>query len=205
MLTNLEWDTYNLGNNIETQPFEGADPIEHGGGIDASESLGESSQQDTHTQNLPLDPSTDKGAKRAHYILKDLWSESSTYALMKHFEERWSHVNKGNFRNKDWDEVRDQLNREVNGSYTNEQVRTKIDTLKKKYRKEKAKSSETGGVRSSWEYFEALDTLWSTAPRCVGIPEGVDSVLPSPSVIDILDAKECENSTTELMMMETKP
>ncbi|MCO5581681.1 hypothetical protein L7F22_035570 [Adiantum nelumboides] len=195
MLTNPEWDNYNVGDNSETQPFEGADPIEHGGGVDTShQPLEGSSQQNTHTQNSPLDPSLDKGAKRARYILKDLWSNSSTYALIKHFEEWWSHVNKGNFRNKDWDEVRYQFNREVSKSYTNEQVKIKIDTLKKKYRKEKAKTTKTGGVRLSWEYFQALDTLWSTTPHCVEIPRGVDSVLPSPSVIDVLETKKCENS-----------
>ncbi|MCO5554366.1 hypothetical protein L7F22_007895 [Adiantum nelumboides] len=59
--------------------------------------------------------------------------------------------------------------------YNCEQVRNKIDTLRKKYKKEKGKNDRHRGVRSTWEYFELLDTLWSTTPRCVGIPGAFDS------------------------------
>ncbi|MCO5547836.1 hypothetical protein L7F22_001288 [Adiantum nelumboides] len=103
------------------------------------------------------------------------WSKAATAACIKHYEDMWVHVKKGNLRPKDWEAVTTELNKEVNMDYNCEQVRNKIDTLRKKYRKEKGKTTATGGVRSTWEYFELLDTLWSTTPRCVGIPGAFDS------------------------------
>ncbi|KAI5066943.1 hypothetical protein GOP47_0017471 [Adiantum capillus-veneris] len=78
-------------------------------------------------------------------------------------------------RPKDWDEVTLQLNNEVTDTFTTEQVRNRIDTLRKNYKKEKSKTITIGGVRSTWEYFEVVDTLWSSTPRCVGIPGAFDS------------------------------
>ncbi|KAI5076198.1 hypothetical protein GOP47_0008263 [Adiantum capillus-veneris] len=115
-----------------------------------------------------------KGAKRPRVAIS-VWDETATSTLLKHYEDRWSHVNKGNLRSKDWDEVTLQLNNEITGTFTAEQVRNRIDTLRKKYKKEKSKTTTTGGVRSTWEYFEVVDTLWSSTPRCVGIPGAFDS------------------------------
>ncbi|MCO5594672.1 hypothetical protein L7F22_048705 [Adiantum nelumboides] len=115
-----------------------------------------------------------RGSKRPH-VIAPMWNDASTATLLKYYEERWSHINKGNLRPKDWDDVTSNLNNETQGSYTPDEVRNCIDTLQKKYKKEKRKSSANGGVRSTWEYFEMVDTLWSTAPRCVGIPGAFDT------------------------------
>ncbi|MCO5561475.1 hypothetical protein L7F22_015096 [Adiantum nelumboides] len=95
-----------------------------------------------------------KGPKRPR-VTTPVWDEAATSTLLKHYEERWSHVNKGNLRPKDWEEVTLQLNNDVTRTFTPEQVRNRIDTLRKKYKKEKSKTTTTGGVRSTWEYFEA--------------------------------------------------
>lgn len=98
-------------------------------------------------------------------------------------------MRKENLRPKDWDEVTNQLNQETHGSYTSEQVRNHIDTLRKKYKKEKGKTSATGGVRSTWEYYEMVDTLWSITPRCIGIPGAMDSSSQSAPDIHNIDTE----------------
>ncbi|MCO5601346.1 hypothetical protein L7F22_055466 [Adiantum nelumboides] len=123
----------------------------------------------------PVTSSSDstKGPKCPR-VTTTVWDETATSTLLKHYEERWSHVNKGNLRPKDWEQVTLQLNNEVTHTFTPEQVRNcRIDTLRKKYKK-KVKNNNTGRVRS-WEYFEVVDTLWSSTPRCVGILGSFDS------------------------------
>ncbi|KAI5063208.1 hypothetical protein GOP47_0021755 [Adiantum capillus-veneris] len=115
-----------------------------------------------------------KGQKRPRAVLPK-WDEASTETLLKYYEERWTQVRVGILRAKDWDAVKNKLNKELNGSYSSEQVRNHIDTLQKKYKKEKARTSATRGVRSTWEYYDLLDTLWSSTPFCVGIPGAIES------------------------------
>ncbi|KAI5060970.1 hypothetical protein GOP47_0023475 [Adiantum capillus-veneris] len=149
MLTNPEWETCNLGDDNGSQPLGGNIPIETFNESKNNETIGGVSQNvnlEGGSDHLETEGNNQKGVKRARYVLKDLWTEASTYALIKHVQERWSHVNKGNFRTKDSDEVRDQLNKEVNGIYTNKQVRTKIDTLKKKIGKRKQKELKRVGL-----------------------------------------------------------
>ncbi|MCO5570877.1 hypothetical protein L7F22_024606 [Adiantum nelumboides] len=50
-----------------------------------------------------------------------VWDEIATSTLLKHYKDRWSHVNKGNLRPKNWEEVTLQLNNEVTGTFTPKQ------------------------------------------------------------------------------------
>ncbi|MCO5564406.1 hypothetical protein L7F22_018067 [Adiantum nelumboides] len=95
----------------------------------------------------PVTSSTEstKGAKRSRVAIP-VWDETATTILLKHYEDRWSHVNKGNLRPKNWEAVSLQLNNEISGTFTPEQVKNRIDTLRKKYKKEKTKTTTTGGM-----------------------------------------------------------
>ncbi|KAJ0244175.1 Sequence-specific DNA binding transcription factor [Hirschfeldia incana] len=87
---------------------------------------------------------------------EDWWSEDATATLIEAWGDRYVNLSRGNLRQNDWREVADAVNSIHAGGRpkTDVQCKNRIDTLKKKYKTEKAKPSP-----SSWCFFERLDFL----------------------------------------------
>lgn len=95
---------------------------------------------------------------------EDCWSEEATSTVVDAWGRRYMELNRGNLRQKDWQEVADAVNALHGHSKktrrTDVQCKNRIDTLKKKYKVEKAKIAESGGtLTSSWPFFDRLDAL----------------------------------------------
>lgn len=58
---------------------------------------------------------------------------------------------------------------------TDTQCRNRLDTLKKKYKKEKLRMTETGDTSSKWVYFKKMDMLMSSPQQQGGLSCGLDS------------------------------
>ncbi|KAL6206704.1 hypothetical protein ACLB2K_023951 [Fragaria x ananassa] len=94
-------------------------------------------------------------------VREDCWSEDATSTLIDAWGRRYVELNRGNLRQKDWQEVADAVNA-LHGHTkkthrTDVQCKNRIDTIKKKYKVEKARVS--GGFNSSWPFFDRLDSL----------------------------------------------
>lgn len=88
------------------------------------------------------------------------WSEGATETLIEAWGDRYLSLNRGNLRQKDWKEVADSVNSRQNGvkpHRTDVQCKNRIDTLKKKYKLEKTKSTV-----SKWPFYNRLDYLIGT-------------------------------------------
>ncbi|KAL8161039.1 hypothetical protein V2J09_012528 [Rumex salicifolius] len=88
---------------------------------------------------------------------EDCWSEEATAVLIEAWGERHLRCNRGNLRQNDWREVSDAVNGMEDGTKPRKsdvQCKNRIDTLKKKYKVEKAKSAP-----SMWPFFGRLDYL----------------------------------------------
>ncbi|KAJ7947090.1 Trihelix transcription factor [Quillaja saponaria] len=123
----------------------------------------------THSRTLP--------------VREDCWSEEATSTLVDAWGRRYLDLNRGNLRQKDWQDVADTVNA-LHGHTkkthrTDVQCKNRIDTIKKKYKIEKARvSSSNGMLTSSWPFFERLDALIgsnfsakkSTQPPPVALP-----------------------------------
>ncbi|XP_057949247.1 trihelix transcription factor ENAP1-like [Malania oleifera] len=97
-------------------------------------------------------------------IREDCWSEEATSTLVDAWGRRYLELNRGNLRQKDWQEVADAVNDRhghvKKARRTDVQCKNRIDTLKKKYKVEKARVSDSNGtVTSSWPFFSRLDAL----------------------------------------------
>ncbi|XP_027347529.1 trihelix transcription factor ASIL2-like [Abrus precatorius] len=97
---------------------------------------------------------------------EDCWSEEATFTLIDAWGERYLELNRGNLRQKHWQEVADAVNhRHVSNNSkkpfrTDVQCKNRIDTLKKKYKIEKARVSDShSGYLSPWPFFSRLDAL----------------------------------------------
>ena len=100
---------------------------------------------------------------------EDCWSEDATFTLIDAWGERYLELNRGNLRQKHWQEVADAVNNRHHAGgattpkrprRTDVQCKNRIDTLKKKYKIEKARVSESSGsYQSPWPFFSRLDAL----------------------------------------------
>ncbi|KDP40659.1 hypothetical protein JCGZ_24658 [Jatropha curcas] len=92
---------------------------------------------------------------------EDCWSEGATAVLIDAWGERYLELSRGNLKQKHWKEVADIVSSREDYSKaakTDIQCKNRIDTVKKKYKLEKAKIAAGGGP-SKWPFFERLDQL----------------------------------------------
>ncbi|XP_039120552.1 trihelix transcription factor ASIL2-like [Dioscorea cayenensis subsp. rotundata] len=109
---------------------------------------------------------------------EDCWSEDATEALVEAWGTRYLELNRGNLRQKDWQEVADAVNGRPGASRrshrTDVQCKNRIDTLKRKYKSEKARVA-SGAVASQWPFYSRLDDL-------IGSITPAKRPAPSPSL-----------------------
>uniref|UniRef100_A0A2N9HQC9 Myb/SANT-like DNA-binding domain-containing protein n=1 Tax=Fagus sylvatica TaxID=28930 RepID=A0A2N9HQC9_FAGSY len=180
---------------------------------DLTETLMPSTTPTQPTLALTAPPS--QSHSRPLPVREDCWSEDATSTLVDAWGRRYLELNRGNLRQKDWQDVADAVNA-LHGHTkkthrTDVQCKNRIDTIKKKYKIEKARvSSSNGTLNSSWPFFERLDSLigsnvsvkkpiqsqpqpqpsqsLSPSPP-VGVPIYYKKTTPSPSVVAALPQK----------------
>lgn len=132
---------------------------------------------DTETPSPPPAPSRPSPAVPTR---EDCWSEDATFTLIDAWGDRYLECNRGNLRQKHWQEVAAAVNdRHAYSKATRRtdiQCKNRIDTLKKKYKIEKARVADSGGAYvSSWPFFAKLDALIGST-----FPAGKKSSPPGP-------------------------
>lgn len=91
---------------------------------------------------------------------EDCWSDGETAALVGAWGSRYVDLNRGNLRQKQWQEVADAVNSRRGASArrrpprTDVQCKNRVDTLKKKYKAERARNAPSG-----WSFYPELDRL----------------------------------------------
>ncbi|KAK7294492.1 hypothetical protein RJT34_17381 [Clitoria ternatea] len=97
---------------------------------------------------------------------EDCWSEGATAVLIDAWGERYLELSRGNLKQKHWKEVAEIVSsREdyIKAPKTDIQCKNRIDTVKKKYKSEKAKIA--AGATSKWPFYERLDQLIGPAAK----------------------------------------
>ncbi|OMO54123.1 hypothetical protein CCACVL1_28034 [Corchorus capsularis] len=119
----------------------------------------------------PSVPKTSYGGRNS---LTD-WTERETFVLLDAWGERFLQHGRKSLRSEEWQEVAEKVSEVSKIERTDTQCRNRLDTLKKKYKKEKAMLAETGATISKWVYFKKMDMLMSTPPQQGGLSCGLDS------------------------------
>ncbi|PPD73893.1 hypothetical protein GOBAR_AA30789 [Gossypium barbadense] len=108
---------------------------------------------------------------------EDCWSEDATGVLIDAWGERYLELSRGNLKQKHWKEVADIVSSREDYRKTPKtdiQCKNRIDTVKKKYKLEKAKIAAGGGP-SKWVFFDKLDQLIGpTAKTAVNVATAAD-------------------------------
>ncbi|KAI3855033.1 hypothetical protein MKX03_018427 [Papaver bracteatum] len=105
------------------------------------------------------------------------WTEHATFVLLDTWGDKFLQLGRKSLRLDEWIEVAKKVSQLSNVVRTDTQCRNRLDTLKKKYKKEKLKIEETGNNNSSckWVYFKKMDMLMNVSPRQPGLACGLDS------------------------------
>lgn len=142
---------------------------------------------------LVADPISSKPPVGGRNTLSD-WTEDETFVLLDSWGERFLKHGGKSLRSEEWQEVAEKVNQNSKIVRTDTQCRNRLDTLKKKYKKEKAKLGESKGVTGRWVYFTKMDMLMSS--KQTGLSCGVDSgeyVFTNPKV-----SLNCANGLDEM-------
>lgn len=126
----------------------------------------------------PVTVSTSKSSFGGRNTLTD-WSEHETFVLLEAWGERFLQRGRKSLRSEEWQEVAEKVSHESKIERTDTQCRNRLDTLKKKYKKEKPLST------TKWVYFKKMDALMSSTRQQSGLSCGVDSgeyVFMNPTV-----------------------
>ncbi|XP_028756124.1 trihelix transcription factor ASIL1-like [Neltuma alba] len=103
------------------------------------------------------------------------WTENETFFLLDAWGNRFLQQGRKSLRSEQWQEVAEEVSEVSKIERTDAQCRNRLDTLKKKYKKEKTKLAEMGGGSSKWVYFKRMDKLLSSPPQHAGLSCGLDS------------------------------
>lgn len=121
-------------------------------------------------------PSAPKPSYGGRNPLTD-WTENETLVLLDAWGERFLKRGRKSLRSEEWQEVAEKVSQGSKIERTDTQCRNRLDTLKKKYKKEKMKFGDSG---SEWVYFKKIDSLLSSSSSSsqvsqTGLSCGIDS------------------------------
>ncbi|KAK9054700.1 hypothetical protein SSX86_025779 [Deinandra increscens subsp. villosa] len=91
------------------------------------------------------------------------WSEHETFVLLDAWGDRFIKCGRKSLRSEEWLEVADRVSQESKIERTDSQCRNRLDTLKKKYKKEKANLNGSRIINTKWVYFKKMDMLLSSS------------------------------------------
>ncbi|GLU14548.1 hypothetical protein SLE2022_311090 [Rubroshorea leprosula] len=103
------------------------------------------------------------------------WTERETFVLLDAWGERFLQRGRKSLRSDEWQEVAEKVSEVSKIERTDTQCRNRLDTLKKKFKKEKNNLPGMGASTSKWIYFKKMDMLMSTPPMQGGLSCGMDS------------------------------
>ncbi|WOH00154.1 hypothetical protein DCAR_0519512 [Daucus carota subsp. sativus] len=95
-----------------------------------------------------------------------IWSNEATKTLIETWGDKYKELNRGSLKQTHWQQVTDAVNLRHAGEFscTDAQVKNRIDTVKKKYKKEKIRVLESAGnYVPKWPFFDFLDFLIGSA------------------------------------------
>jgi len=152
-------------------------------------------------------PSAPKPSSGGRNSLTD-WTEHETFVLLDAWGDRFLQHGRKSLRCEEWQQVSKMVAQVSKIERTDTQCRNRLDTLKKKYKKEKAKFPDSDGGDCKWVYFKRMDELMNFPPQQVGISCGLNSgeyVFMNPGVYlnhangldEIKDSPENVESTGE--------
>ena len=91
---------------------------------------------------------------------REEWSDTAIVCLLEAYTEKFTQLNRGNLRGRDWEEVAAVVSERCeNQSKSVEQCKNKVDNLKKRYKLERHRMSSGCISTSHWLWFKQLEQI----------------------------------------------
>lgn len=115
------------------------------------------------------------------------WTEHASFVLLEAWGDRFLQCGRKSLKLEEWQEVADKVSRVSNIKRTDSQCRNRLDTLKKKYKKEKANLEKGRGVNSKWVYFKKMDMLLSSNSRVDSVENALMNTIVNRNSVNEVD------------------
>ena len=98
---------------------------------------------------------------------REEWSDSAIACLLDAYTEKFTPLNRGNLRGRDWEEVAEIVSERCDNQKSCksvEQCKNKIDNLKKRYKVELQRMNSGGFPVSQWHWFKKIEAIVGNSP-----------------------------------------
>ncbi|KAL2933514.1 Uridylate kinase [Bienertia sinuspersici] len=91
---------------------------------------------------------------------REEWSDAAIECLLDAYTDKYTTLNRGNLRGRDWEEVAVIVSQRCeNQSKSVEQCKNKVDNLKKRYKLERHRMTSAGLELSHWPWFKKMEVI----------------------------------------------
>ncbi|KAL3754074.1 hypothetical protein ACJRO7_001336 [Eucalyptus globulus] len=91
---------------------------------------------------------------------REEWSDAAIACLLEAYTEKFTQLNRGNLRGRDWEEVATTVSERCDKQTKSvEQCKNKVDNLKKRYKLERHRMTNGGISVSHWPWFKKLEEI----------------------------------------------
>ena len=125
-----------------------------------------------------------------------VWTDDMTSAFLDVYGEKYIHIQRENLSKRHWNEIVLEFNKNSGLSLNKDNCRSKLDNLKKRYKKErKTFVSRSGCTPSPWTLYDRCDMLWGCTPKSADLPGAMDGgvSIPSGPVVNLVDYNKPNN------------
>ncbi|KAL3690302.1 hypothetical protein R1sor_016611 [Riccia sorocarpa] len=128
---------------------------------------------------------------------REEWSDGAIECLLDAYEEKYTKLDRGHLKGRDWEEVSSVVNRRCGAQKTAKGVmncKYKMDTLKRRYKVEKDKKRSSGSIKSRWPWYARMEQLVEQGGDKMVAAEGSsaeedDHLHPGNSDLHLLEGK----------------
>lgn len=96
---------------------------------------------------------------------RETWIDEEVEALLDVWGDTYIHVNRENLGKRHWETVVREVNARLSHQREQPQMKNKIDSLKKRYKREKLSKGENDRNLITWKWYDRCDLLWGTPKR----------------------------------------
>ena len=162
--------------------FTPVNPIQvgHPKSAEAAEQVGDTGEEYGNTFDDEIDDANDKrkdredvgeattpyGSKRSklsggeYRKDREEWSDAAIVCLLEAYTEKFTQLNRGNLRGRDWEEVAAIVSERCeNQTKSVEQCKNKVDNLKKRYKLERHRMNNGCITTSHWPWFKQMEQI----------------------------------------------
>ncbi|KAL2610470.1 hypothetical protein R1flu_029043 [Riccia fluitans] len=164
----------------------------------SDEDVGLGAEPHVLTEQKHKKPKLDNNTESAKVKDREEWSDGAIECLLDAYEEKYTKLDRGHLKGRDWEEVSSVVNRRCGAQKTAKGVmncKYKMDTLKRRYKVEKDKKRSSGSMKSRWPWYARMEQLVEQGGDKMVAAEGSsaeedDHLHPGSSDMQLLEAKQ---------------